>query len=163
MRKTNAAGIKLIKEFEGLRLEAYKDIVGVWTIGFGHTKNVKPLQKITEQEAEQLLKEDLSRFEKYVNKPEWAWLNENQFSALVSLAFNVGSFQTGLKGALITREPNRVTERMVLYNKANGQVVPGLVRRRQAEIELFNTPVRKTSKTFLATALSLFGILSFAK
>lgn len=163
MRKTNEAGIKLIKEFEGLRLEAYRDIVGIWTIGYGHTRNVKPGQKITEEEAEQLLKEDLARFEKYVDKPEWNWLNDNQFSALVSLAFNVGSFQTGLKGALLTKNPERVTERMALYNKAGGQVVPGLVRRRQTEILLFNTPVPKQNKKLINSALALFGFLSFVK
>ena len=153
MRKTNAAGVALIKRWEGLRLEAYRDAVGVLTIGYGHTQNVTSGQKITEAQAEQLLKEDLTRFEKYVDRPEWNWLNDNQFSALVSLAFNVGSFGTGLITALNNKDPQRVTERMALYNKAGGIYFQGLANRRQSEIELFNTPTEKKNSWMKSAAL----------
>lgn len=159
MRKTNTAGKELIKKWEGLRLTAYRDAVGVWTIGYGHTgPDVYPGKKITEQEANDLFDKDLAKFEKYVDKPQWAWLNDNQFSALVSLAFNVGSFQAGLSGLLDSKQEQKAADRILQYNKANGIELPGLIARRRDERELFLTPPQKFKVPFLAKLFLLFAV-----
>lgn len=90
--KTGQAGLSLIKQFEGCRLTAYKCPAGVWTIGYGHTAGVKQGQKITQEQADGLLTEDLQKYEKKVDKYDGRyWWNQNEFDALVSFAFNVGS------------------------------------------------------------------------
>ena len=93
-RTISAVGIALIKRFEGCRLTAYKCSAGVWTIGYGHTSGVHSGQAITQAQADALLWQDLEKFEWYVNStayvPITAQLNENQFAALVSFAFNCG-------------------------------------------------------------------------
>jgi GH24 family phage-related lysozyme (muramidase) len=143
MKTTNAAGLDLIKTFEGLKLNAYKDIVGVWTIGYGHTATAKQGQVITQAQAETLLRQDLKRFENYVNSlPGADKLNDNQFSALVSLAFNVGSFGNGLKTAIATN-PEQVPYWIEKYNMAGGKVIPGLTRRRKAEAALYESGSEK--------------------
>lgn len=140
---TNKAGIELIKEFEGCRLTAYRCPAGVLTIGYGHTGNVKAGQTITKERAEELLRQDLVRFETAVTA--WNYLynwNENEFSALVSFAFNCGeaSLRNLLKSG--TRSRAEIRNAIVLYNKdINGHKLEGLVRRRNAELKLFNTPV----------------------
>ena len=88
--KTSPKGIALIKEFEGLRLKAYKCPGGVWTIGYGHTAGVKSGMVITEAQAEEYLKADLIVFERYLNGLGLA-LNQNQFDALVSFIYNPDS------------------------------------------------------------------------
>ena len=88
--KTSQNGINLIKKYEGCRLTAYKCPAGLWTIGYGHTKNVKSGQKITQKQAENFLKQDLKTFEKGVEKAVKVRLNQNQFDALVSFAYNCG-------------------------------------------------------------------------
>ena len=89
--KINETGLALIKSFEGLRLKAYKCPAGVWTVGYGHTGgDVKAGMIITEEEAEELLRQDLERFEEGVENLVEVELNENQFCALVSLAYNIG-------------------------------------------------------------------------
>lgn len=139
-RQINAAGLELIKTFEGLKLNSYKDIVGVWTIGYGHTKTAGPGQTITKAQAENLLRQDVSRFEDYVNRlPGADKLNENQFAALVSLAFNVGSFGETLKAAIKAGDKTKIVETLQRYKFAGGKEVPGLVRRRKAEAALFNS------------------------
>ncbi len=143
---TNKAGIELIKEFEGCRLTAYRCPAGVLTIGFGHTGNVKAGQTISKERAEELLRQDLVRFETAVTA--WNYLynwNENEFSALVSFAFNCGesSLRNLLKNGTRTRA--EIRNAIVLYNKdINGHKLAGLVRRRNAELKLFNTPVTNT-------------------
>ena len=85
-------GLDLIKEFEGLSLKPYKCVAGVWTIGYGHTKGVSEnTSAITEQQAEQLLRDDIRYFERLVNDKNYVpqRLNQNQFDALVSFAFNL--------------------------------------------------------------------------
>ena len=90
--KISDNGIELIKKFEGCQLTAYRCPAGVLTIGYGHTKNVKEGQKITKKKAEQLLREDLERFETHVNSYRKKYkFNQNEFDALVSFAFNIGS------------------------------------------------------------------------
>lgn len=139
--KINDAGLNLIKSFEGCHLTAYQCPAGVWTIGYGHTGNVDGYSicegmEITEGRATELLKQDLERFENAVTNAALTFEpNENQFSALVSFAFNcgAGNLKTLVKG----RSAAVVAEKMLLYNKANGKVLNGLTRRREAERELF--------------------------
>jgi lysozyme len=165
MRKINRAGIDLIKHFEGVKLTAYRDIANVLTIGYGHTgTDVYAGQTITQQQAEALLLKDLERFEKYVSQlPGADFLNENQFAALVSLAFNVGSFGSGLKTAIAQKNIPGIAAKIGEYNKARVggvlQVVTGLDRRRKAEIELFN---KGALKKFNMSVKALIPFFIFA-
>jgi len=141
--RTNANGIALIKRFEGLRLKAYLCPAGVWTIGYGHTgPDVKKGMTITEDEAERLLREDLRRFEIGVWKAiKGTPLNSNRFSALVSLAYNIGlgAFsKSSLLKSILRGDMGDVPFEMAAWNKANGKVLPGLVTRRLAEANLWN-------------------------
>jgi len=137
--KINEAGLNLIKSFEGCRLEAYKCPAGVWTIGYGHTAGVKSGMKITAEEADKLLREDIAKFEKKVDKYMSTYnFNENQFSALVSFAFNLGSIDGLTDNG--KRSISTIKSKILLYVKAGGKTLNGLVRRRQAELQLFNTP-----------------------
>ena len=134
--RTSQTGINMIKKFEGCRLTAYKDSVGVWTIGYGHTAGVKVGQRITQVQAESFLKDDLVKFEQKVEKydSKYHW-NQNQFDALVSFAFNIGNIdQLTANG---TRSTKTISEKMLQYNKAGGKVLSGLTERRKAEQTLF--------------------------
>lgn len=141
--KISQNGIDLIKSFEGCKLTAYKCPAGVWTIGYGHTGDVKQGQTITSDYAETLLRSDLVRFELKVSKydPQYDW-NQNEFDAMVSFAYNIGNIDQ------LTDRGNRskevIAEKILLYNKAAGQVLNGLIRRREAEMALFLTPCSKT-------------------
>lgn len=145
--KVSQTGIDLIKHFEGLRLEAYQDIAGIWTIGYGHTgSDVSEGMSISEQEAENLLRQDLTRFENGISSAVNVPLGQNQFDALVSLAYNIGI--NAFRGSTARRLLNKnkyfeAAEAITWWNKAsiNGrkQEVPGLVRRRAAEAALFLT------------------------
>lgn len=152
--KINAAGLTIIKEFEGLRLESYQDIAGVWTIGYGHTLGVEPDQQITELIADGLLDDDLERVETILTRElERFHLSENEFSALGSLCFNVGCMAAvkpnfKIYKALAARDKAAAADAILLWDKGtiNGvkQSIPGLTRRRQAERALFLTPVETT-------------------
>ncbi len=135
--KTSKTGLDLIKTFEGCRLKAYKCPADVWTIGYGHTgSDVKQGMVITQAEADRLLQQDLERFEKnvmkFANKYHWT---QNEFDALVSFAFNVGSIDQLVSNG--NRTKAQIAEAITKYNKAGGKVLAGLVRRRKAEQELF--------------------------
>ena len=138
--KTSPKGIALIKEFEGLRLKAYKCPGGVWTIGYGHTAGVKPGMTITEEQAEQLLKEDLIVFERAVNNQNLS-INQNQFDALVSLIYNIGigNFQksTLLRKARINANDNSIMDEFLRWVYSKGRVLPGLQRRILREMKLY--------------------------
>jgi len=143
---TSPAGIALIKEFEGFPFggRPYRDPVGVWTIGYGHTAGVGPnTPRMTEREASRLLQQELDRkYEPAVEALSVAdELNENQFSALASFVYNLGpgsiSAGTGIGRALRARQWRRAADEMLRWNKAGGRVLPGLTRRRQAERALF--------------------------
>lgn len=137
--KTGQEGLNLIRQFEGCHLAAYKCPAGVWTIGYGHTAGVKQGQRISQEQADGLLAEDLQKYEKKVNKydGQYQW-NQNEFDALVSFAFNVGSIeQLSANG---TRSKAVIAEKILLYNKAGGKALAGLTRRRKAEQELFLSP-----------------------
>lgn len=150
-------GINLIKKFEGCRLSAYKDAVGVITIGYGWTKPIdgKALTMgttITQKKADTLLKEGLKSYEQKVLKYDshYHW-NQNQFDALVSFAYNIGSIdQLTASG---TRSIAEIAEKITAYQKAGGKILPGLVKRREAEKQLFLTPVSISPSTNTAPAL----------
>ena len=139
--KTSQNGINLITSFEGCYTTAYWDKWGkVWTIGYGHTgKDVYKGLVISKNQAENLLKQDLNRFEKYVNNPSYVphKLNQNQFDALVSFSFNLG--QGNLKQLCANKNLSQIANDITLYNKAGGKTLNGLVRRRNAEKKLFLT------------------------
>lgn len=140
----NSKGLNLVKRFEGLVLKAYRDPVGVWTIGYGHTgSEVGPGDVITKAQAESLLKKDLTRFEQAVRNLVKVPLNSNQFSALVSFTFNVGSgalAQSTLLSLLNQRNYQGAADQFSRWVYGDGRVLPGLVTRRNAERELFLTP-----------------------
>ncbi|MFM6454708.1 MAG: lysozyme [Planktothrix sp.] len=133
-------GVKLIKSFEGMELEAYQDAVDVWTIGYGHTKTVEPGMAITEAKAEALLRQGLEEFEEAVTEAVQVSINPNQFSALVSFCFNLGAgslFQSTLLKLLNQGDFQGAADQFPRWNKAGGQVLEGLTRRRKAERALF--------------------------
>ena len=132
--KTSSAGIELIKSFEGCHLTAYLCPALVWTIGYGHTAGVSEGMKITQTQADAFLKADLEKYEKYVTNTGLV-LNQNQFDALVSFTYNCGN--GNLKKLIKNRSLGEIAEAILLYNKSNGTVLAGLVRRRQAERALF--------------------------
>lgn len=135
----NDKGIELIKSFEGLRLKAYKALPTekYFTIGYGHYgADVKEGQTITEAEAEALLRADLQKYEGKVNKYiAYNW-NDNEYSALVSFAYNVGNIDGLTKKGERSRE--EIKKVWTSYSKAGGKELPGLLRRREAELKLFN-------------------------
>ena len=137
---TSPKGIALIKEFEGLRLKAYKCPGGVWTIGYGHTAGVKSGMVITEAQAEEYLKADLIAFERYLNGLGLA-LNQNQFDALVSFIYNVGtgnfSNSTLLRKVRANPQDNSIMDEFLRWVYSKGRVLPGLQRRRLAEMKLY--------------------------
>ena len=155
-RKIGQAGLKLIMEFEGCRLAAYQCAAGVWTIGYGHTAGVHKGMAITQAQAEEYLKQDVAKFEQYVNNatyvPITAALTQNQFDALVSFAYNCGA--GNVKKLCKGRSAAQIATAMLQYCKANGKVLAGLKRRREAEQKLFNTPDAGTTVAATATTTS---------
>ena len=138
MRKINKSGLNLIKKYEGCRLTSYICPAGVLTIGYGHTgKDVKPNQTITKKKAISLLKKDLARFERHVQSYNYIYeWTDNEFSALVSFAFNIGNIDQLTSYG--TRTRSQIRTAMLKYVKANGKTLAGLVKRRKAELKLFN-------------------------
>ena len=143
MRQINQAGLDLIKSFEGCKLKAYRDQVGVLTIGYGHTGNdVSEDQVIDQDRADQLLLNDLSRFCLGVESSVTVYISDNQFAALVSFSFNLGlgSLRSSTLLKLINEgNLDGAALEFVKWNKAGGVVNPGILRRRQAEQALFNS------------------------
>lgn len=138
--KINNLGLKLIKDFEGLRLTAYQDSVGVWTIGYGSTLNINRGMVISEKEAEQRLLEDLRIAESDVNRLVKVSLTSNQFSALVSFVFNLGGSafaDSTLLRLLNAGKYKEAADQLLRWNKAGKTELEGLTRRRKAERELF--------------------------
>lgn len=132
----NEKGLKLVKSFEGCRLIAYKCPAGVWTIGYGHTAGVTEGMTITNAQANEFLKNDMLKYEKYVSEYcKGICLNGNEFSALASFCYNCGpkNLKTLVKG----RTKQQIADSMLLYDKGGGRVLKGLTRRRMAERELF--------------------------
>ena len=136
----STAGVDLLTHFEGLRLEAYQDSVGVWTIGYGHTKGVTPSMKITESQANNLLKTELIEYQNYINEMVEVKLSQCQFDALVCWVYNLGP--TNLKNSTLLTLLNQgvkfqIPEQIRRWNRAGGKVLKGLVRRRTAEALMF--------------------------
>lgn len=134
---TSKAGIALIKRYEGCRLQAYKPIPAerYYTIGYGHYgPDVAPNMVISQAEAEAILVNDLKKYEQAVNSTGLA-LNQSQFDALVSFAYNCGV--GNLKKLVANRTPEQIADAMLAYNKGSGKVLPGLTKRRQEERALF--------------------------
>lgn len=139
-RKTSAKGLALIKKYEGLRTNAYLCPANVWTIGYGHTKGVSKGMMISHEDAEKLLEKDLRHFEVAVSSAVKVPINQNQFDALVSFTFNVGVGAFG--GSTLLRLLNRkhyisAAEQFLRWTRGGGKVLPGLVKRRKEEYELF--------------------------
>ncbi|WP_294966489.1 lysozyme [uncultured Gilliamella sp.] len=134
-------GLDLIKQFESLQLKAYKCSANVWTIGYGHTKNVKEGDRISQDQANCFLMQDLYSVEWAIVRLVKVKLNQNQFDALCSLIFNIGisAFnKSTLLAKLNTGDYVGAAEQFRRWNKVNNVVMAGLVRRRQAEEDLFN-------------------------
>jgi GH24 family phage-related lysozyme (muramidase) len=143
-KTTSKAGIDLIKRFEGLRLVAYLDAVGVPTIGYGHTRSVHMGQRVSEAEADAMLKDDLTRFEHAVNDYVSVEINQHEFDALVSFAFNVGA--DALRRSTLLRLLNEgkrqgAAEQFLRWDKAGGRRLDGLKARRTEERDLFLRPM----------------------
>lgn len=137
--KISNIGLSLIKKFEGCFLTAYRCPAGVLTIGYGHTKGVTEGMTITKEQAEAYLLADVAWAEEAVNKymDTYKW-NQNQFDALVSFTFNcgAGNLKTLLRDGC--RTIAEISEKIPAYNQANGEVLPGLVKRRAEERVLFD-------------------------
>ena len=142
---TSKAGLDLIKQFEGLRLKAYKCPADVWTIGYGHTSAagqpaVKSGMSITEAQANKILASDLGQYEDAINNSVKVDLTQNQFDALVSFVYNVGieAFQKStLLKKLNAGQYDAVPGELMKWTKGGGKELPGLVRRRRAEAALW--------------------------
>ena len=133
-------GLSLIKKFEGCELEAYKCAAGVWTIGYGSTKGVNEGDTITQEGADKLLTEEIHEYEGYINDMVTVDLKQNEFDALVSWVFNLGPSNLS-SSTLLNRLNNKMFDdlpnQIKRWNKAVGEVLQGLVRRREAEALLF--------------------------
>ena len=138
MRRINKSGLNLIKKYEGCKLTSYICPAGVLTIGYGHTgKDVKPNQTITKKKAINLLKKDLARFERHVQSYNYIYeWTDNEFSALVSFAYNIGNIDQ--LTAYGTRTRSQIRSAMLKYVKANAKTLAGLVKLRKVELKLFN-------------------------
>ena len=135
-------GLALIKKFEGCELEAYKCPAGVWTIGYGHTKDVKEGDKINKDEANYLLQEEMIEFESYIDDMVEVELNQSQYDALCAWVYNLGPSNLGsstLLKVLNEGKYEEVPQQIKRWNKANGEVLTGLIRRREAEALLFQS------------------------
>lgn len=137
----NEKGLELLKRHEGLRLKAYRDVIGVLTIGYGHTgRDVHPGMVITLEQAESLLKQDLQRFEEVIDENVHIALNGNQYAALVSFTYNVGPgnfIKSKLLRKLNKMDIEGAAREFLRWNRAGGQVVEALDERRHDEMELF--------------------------
>jgi lysozyme len=161
--KTSQTGLNLIEQFEGLILGAYDDATdrivpaggtarGTLTIGYGHTSaagapRVYVGQRITKAQANSILASDLAKVEAWVNKVVKVPINQNQFDALVSFTFNCGNgalARSSLLRNLNQKKYQAAADAFLQWTRGNGQVLPGLVRRRKAERALFLKPYMTT-------------------
>lgn len=143
--KISESGLNLIKQFEGCRLTAYQDAVGVWTIGWGWTRPVDgvPVHEgmtITQEKADQLLKEGVKDYEKPVSEGAKVPLKQHQYDALVCFTYNLGAanFKSStLLKKLNAGENQEAADQFLVWHKAGGKVLQGLIRRRAYERDLF--------------------------
>ena len=140
MQHISEKGLKLIKYYEGLRLKAYKCPAGVWTIGYGHTQNVKPGDKISEEEATELLLKDVYNCEGVISRLVTKTLTQGQFDACVCIIFNIGA--ANFQRSTLLRKINQgdfegAAQQFGRWVYAKKKKQPGLVARREAEKNLF--------------------------
>lgn len=138
--KISGEGLALIKKFEGCELESYRCSANVVTIGYGHTRTAKEGMTITREEADMLLEEDIRSFETAVLSLVEVDLKQCEFDALIAWTFNLGA--GNLKSSTLlkrinAKDWNDVPHQIKRWNKANGTVLQGLIRRREAEALLF--------------------------
>lgn len=138
--KASVDAYELIKQFEGLRLEAYLCPAGIWTIGYGHTSGVSPNSFITIQEADEYLHRDVAAFEMQLNKLNLS-LRQCQWDAIVSFVFNIGignfKASTLLAKIRINPDDNSIIDEFLRWVYANGKVMRGLQKRRLTEMKLY--------------------------
>lgn len=131
----------LVKEFEGLRLQSYICPAGVWTIGYGHTRGVKPGQKITEAQAEDLLRKDLDRYQVELANLVHVPVTQGQFIALMSWFYNLGNTRAVRDSTLLkllnSGDYMGAANQFPRWNKSGKVVIDGLTRRREAERKMF--------------------------
>jgi lysozyme len=163
-RHINEVGLKLLTTFEGCEekfndggvdlLRSYDDSVGVWTIGYGHTGTaIVPGLTITQAEAEEFLRQDLEKFESYVEDLVQVELNVDQFSALVCFCYNTGPGEEGFGGSTLLRLLNGsdfegAADQFARWNKGGGKPMLGLTRRRLAERSLFRSESWEAALTY---------------
>jgi lysozyme len=143
--KMSAEGLALVKEFEGLRLKAYKCPAGIWTIGYGHTSAagapaVNPGMEITKEEAETILRRDMAQYEDGVERLVKVRITQGQFDALVDFAYNAGVgalAKSTLLKKVNAEKFDEVPAEFMKWTKGGGRELPGLVRRRRAEVKLW--------------------------
>lgn len=140
----NQAGIDLIKSFEGCKLQSYQDSGGIWTVGYGITgKNIGPGMTITQDQANQMLADRLNSTASMIDGMLAVVLTSNQFSAIVSLGYNIGIGnleRSTLWGLLQANQSGPAALQFSRWDRVNGSVLKGLQARRLAEQTLFNTP-----------------------
>ena len=142
--RTSQRGLSLIKSFEGLRLQAYQDSVGVWTVGYGTTRGVSAGMSITKEQAERMLLNDVQRFEPELDRLVKVALNQNQWDALMSFVYNLGS--ANLASSTLLKLLNKgdyrgAADQFPRWVNAGGKRLEGLVKRRAAERALFLEPL----------------------
>jgi len=138
--KISEDGLELIKKFEGCETSAYQDSVGVWTIGFGHTKGVEEGQTCSIEDAESMLADEMDEYEGYINNMVKVDLQQHEFDALVAWVYNLGPTNLGestMLKVLNGGQFDRVPDEMNRWTRAGGEILEGLVRRRQAESLMF--------------------------
>jgi len=140
MMQISKTGTELLKHFEGCELKAYQDSVGVWTIGYGHTKGIYEGLEITQSEAEKMLQDELPEYEGYITDKVVPMLQQHEYDALVCWVYNLGP--TNLSSSTLLKRLNAgefkdVPFQMKRWDKAGGQPLLGLTRRRNAEALLF--------------------------
>jgi lysozyme len=160
--KASETIIKRIKEFEGFSAKPYRDSAGVLTIGYGTTKDADKYNTISKVQADLLLRRDLAQFEATLNNYIAARgyeLSQNQFDALVSFLYNVGSIRSGsnLDAAIRQGKPKVVAANLEKYVYAGGQKLNGLVKRRKYEAYLFST----NPTDILGAILAGIGLFQF--
>lgn len=138
--KTSSRGAELIKKWEGVRLKSYQDSVGVWTIGYGHTKTAKPHQEISLKQAHELLEQDIKQHESYIDRYVKVYLTQNQYDALSSFVFNLGG--GALQKSTLLKKLNQGDYKgaggeFLRWTKAGGKELKGLVNRRKEESRMF--------------------------
>lgn len=135
-------GLDIIKEFEGFRARAYMCPAGVWTIGYGHTRGVKAGDVVNEQQATELLRNDVKEAEEAINGLVKVELSQWQFDALVSLVYNIGSgnFYNSTIRRLLNEgcdDEDRLRHAWCMWKRAGSRTLSGLIRRREKEFKLF--------------------------